>query len=82
MQPVLEGSSIDNALTFDVGLKELSFHTGLFTYYNVIHHFNQIAPRVCTLELFIIIIIIIIIINIMLYSAGTYDIGNEKNNEC
>ena len=28
---VLEGGSIDNPLTFDVGLKQLSFYTCLFT---------------------------------------------------
>ena len=52
MQPVLELGPIDKPVTFDVGLIQLSFiYTSVFTKY--MQHFSQIAPRVCTLVLFI-----------------------------
>ena len=65
MQPVLERGSIDELLTFDVGLIQLSFHTHVFTQYMqrcfqskcYNNYFRQIVQRVCTLVLFIIFVI-------------------------
>ena len=54
MQPVLERGSIDNPLIFDVGLIQLSF---IPVCSPNTQHFSQIAQRVCTLVLLIIIII-------------------------
>ena len=71
------GKSLDEPLTFDMVqynslFKPVSVHVFMhapntctskgFFNPNVALHFRQIAPRVCTLVLFIIIIIIIIII--------------------
>ena len=54
MQPVLELGPIDKHYAFDVGLIQLSFRSSVFTQY--MQHLSQIAPRVCTLVLFIIIV--------------------------
>ena len=51
----------NKALTFGVGLIQLSFHTIVFTQYmqkkmfsiQMLLHFSQIVQRVCTLVLFI-----------------------------
>ena len=52
MQTVLEQGSIDKPLTFDVGLIQLVSYQSDHLY---MQHFSQIAPRVCTSVLFIII---------------------------
>ena len=52
MQPVLERSSIDKPLTFDVGLMQLSF-IPVCSPNIYMQYFSQIVPRVCTTVLFI-----------------------------
>ena len=57
MQLVVERSYIDEPLTFDVGLIQLSFHCVHPIHANVfsiqmLQHFSLIAPRVCTSVLF------------------------------
>ena len=87
MQPVLEQSSIDKPLTFDIGLIQLSF-IPVCSPNIYMQYFSQIAQRVCTLVLllllllvyyyyFIIIIIIIIsycyiLIYIIICIGGTH----------
>ena len=56
MQPVLERGSIDKPLTFDVGLIQLSFIPVCSP--NTCNIFSQIAPRVCTLVLFISVVLL------------------------
>ena len=65
MQPVLERSSIDNPLTFDVGLIQLSF-IPVSSPNIYMQYFSQIAQKFCTLVLFIIIIIILFLLLLLL----------------
>ena len=61
MQPVLEQSSIDKPLTFDIGLIQLSF-IPVCSPNIYMQYFSQIAQRVCTSVLFIIIIISLLLL--------------------
>ena len=77
MQPVLERGSIDKPLTFDVGLIQLSFIPVCSP--NTCNISVKIAPRVCTLVLFIIIVVHVVKHQSVLINTCRRYIGEPEN---
>ena len=71
MQHVLEQSSIDKPLNFDIGLIQLSF-IPVCSPNIYMQYFSQIAQKVCTLVLSIIIIISLLLLLLLLLAIVIY----------